>query len=145
MIVLQEIDYSDSDQVLSDDRSPYIRHQKRIDASGPVPAAAIISQPSRLHLAQTASCSSLHDSLDSSETDSAVSMSELAPSGSDFVNLQEHTAPDDVELHSMALSVEVAHANWDASTQVCLLNWMCALAFACLACHSFRLLMFFRV
>jgi hypothetical protein len=145
MIVLQEIDYSDSDQLLSDDRSPYIRHQKTIAASGPVPSAAIISQPSHVHLAQTASSSSLHDSVDSSETDSCVSMSELAPRGSDFVNLQEHTISDDVELHSMALHVEVAHANGDASDQVCLLNFMCALAFACRACHSFRLSMFFRV
>ena len=134
MIVLQEIDNSDSDQVLPDDQSPYIRHVKTIAATAPLPAAAIISQPSHEHLAQTAA----HVSVDSSETDSVVSMSELAPSGSDFVDLQELTAPDEVVLNLMAHS---GHA----SAQVCLLNCMRALVFVCRTYHSFRLFSFFRV
>ena len=101
MIVLQEIDHSDSDRVLLCDQSPYIRHQKTFAAAGPVPAAAIISQPSHVHLAQAASRLSAHDSVDSSETDSAVSMSELAPIGSDFTDLQERTAADDIEMNSL--------------------------------------------
>ena len=61
----------------------------------------------------------------------------LAPSGSDFVDMPERTAPDEVVLNLMAHSVEVAHANGDASAQVCLLNWMCALASVCRACTAF--------
>ncbi len=116
MIVLQEIVKSDSDQVLPDDQSSFIRHQKSITASGPVPAAsAIMSQPLHVALAQTAPPTSANVSVDSSETDSVVSMSELAPSGSDFVDQQERTAPDEVVLNSMAF-------NGNASAQVCLLN-----------------------
>ena len=69
----------------------------------------------------------------------------LAPSGSDFVDLQERTAPDEVVLNLMAHSVEVAHANGDASAQVCLLNCMCTLAFVRRTYHSFRLLVVFHV
>jgi hypothetical protein len=144
MIVLQEIDYSDSDQVLSDGEFPYIRHRKAIAAAGPVPAAAILSQPSRADLAQTAHPLPAYDSVDSSETDSAVTMGEMAPGVSDHVDLQERTALDDVELNLIADNLEVAH-HGDASAQVCLLNWMCALVFVCRACHSFCMLMFSRV
>jgi hypothetical protein len=143
MIVLQEIDHADSDQVLSDDQSPYIRRHKTIAAAGPDPTAAIIPPPSHLDLSLTAPPLSAHDSVDSSETDSAVSMSELALSVSDFVDLQKRTAPDDVVLNLQASSVEVVHTNGVASAQVCLLNCMCALVFVCRACHRFRLLMFF--
>jgi hypothetical protein len=87
MIVLQEIDNSDSDQVMSDDQS--------IAAAVSVPAAAIMSQRSHVALGQTAPPLSAHDSGNNSDSDSAVSMSELAPSGSDFVDLPERTAPDD--------------------------------------------------
>ena len=138
MIVLQEIYNSDSDQVLPDDQSSYIRHVKTIAAAAPLPAAAIISQPSHEHLAQTAPPTSAHVSVDSSETDSVVSMSELAPSGSDFVDLQELTAPDEVVLTLMAKS---GHA----SAQVCSLNYMRSLVFVCRAFHSFRLFPFSRV
>jgi hypothetical protein len=125
MIVLQEIDNSDSDQVVCHDLSPNIRRQKSIAASGPVPAAStIMSQPSREHLAQTAPPTSANVSVDSSETDSVVSMSELAPSGSDSVDLQERTAPDEVVLNLMAHS---GHA----SAQVCLLICMRSLVFVC--------------
>ena len=145
MIVLQEIDQSDSDQMLSDDQSPYIRRRKSIAAAGPDPTAAIIPQLSHVDLAQTEPPPSAHDSVDSSDTDSVVSMSELAPSVSDDVDRQERTAPINVELNLMAHSVEVAHTSGDASAEVRLLNWMCALMFACHTCHSFRLLMFLRV
>ncbi len=150
MIVLQEIDCSDSDPVSPDDQSSYIRHVKTIDAAAPLPAAAIISQPSHVALAaimsqpshaalaQTASPTSANVSVDSSETDSVVSMSELAPSGSDFVDLQERTAPDEVVLNLMAHS---GHA----SAQVCLLNCMRTLVLLCRTYHSFRLLSIFGV
>jgi hypothetical protein len=131
MIVLQEIDRLDSDQVSSDAQSPYIRRHKTITAAGSVPTAAIISEPLQVDLAQTAPPSSLHDSVDSFETDSAVSMSELAPSVSDFVDLQEGTAPEDVELNLMAHVVEVAHSSGDTSAQVCLLIRMCSHGFVC--------------
>ena len=68
----------------------------------------------------------------------------LAPSGSDFVDMPERTAPDEVVLNLMAHSVEVAHANGDASAQVCLWNCMCTLAFVRRTYHSFRLLLVFR-
>ncbi len=85
--------------MLSDDQSADITHLKTIAAAAPVSAAAIISQPSHATLGQTAPPPSLYDSVDKSETESAVSMSELAPSGSDFVDLQERAAPDDVVLN----------------------------------------------
>ena len=129
MIVLQEIDHLDSDQVSSDAQSPYIRRHQAITAAGSVPTAAIISEPLQVDLAQTAPPSSLHDSVDSSETDSAVSMSELAPSVSDFVDPQEGTAPEDVELNLMAHVVEVAHSSGDTSAQVCLLDRICSHGF----------------
>ncbi len=147
MIVLQEIDCSDSDPVSPDDQSSYIRHVKTNDAAAPLPAAAIISQPSHVALAaifsqpshvtlaQTASPTSPNVSVDSSETDSVVSMSELAPSGSDFVDLQERTAPDEV------LNV-IAHSGY-ASAQVCSLNCMRTLVFVCRTYHNFRLFSFF--
>jgi hypothetical protein len=137
MIVLQEIDCSDSDKVLSDDQSADNRHVKSIAASGPVPtASAIMSQPSHAALAQTASPTSANVSVDSSETDSAVSMSELAPIGSDSVDLQERTAPDEVVLNL------IAHSG-HASAQVCSLNCMRTLVFVCRTYHSFRLFSFF--
>ncbi len=139
MIVLQEIDNSDSDPVSPDDQSADNRHQKSIAASGPVPtASAIMSQPSHVALAQTASPTSANDSGDISETDSVVSMSELAPSGSDSVDLQERTAPDEVVLNL------IAHSG-HASAQVCSLNCMRTLVFVCRTYHSFRLLSFSRV
>jgi hypothetical protein len=113
MIVLQEIDHLDSDQVSSDAQSPYIRRHQAITAAGSVPTAAIISEPLQVDLAQTAPPSSVHDSVDSSETDSAVSMSELVPSVSDFVDPQEGAAPEDVEMNLMAHVVKVAHSNGD--------------------------------
>jgi hypothetical protein len=133
MIILQEIDHLDSDQVSSDAQLPYIRRHKTITAAGSVPTAAIISEPLQVDLAQTAPPSSVHDSVDSSETDSAVSMSELAPSVSDFVDPQtkEGTAPEDVELTLMAHVVEVAHSSGDTSAQVCLLDRMCSHGFVC--------------
>jgi hypothetical protein len=138
MIVLQEIDCSDSDPVSPENQPSYTRHVKTNDAAAPLPAAAIMSQPSHVALAQTASPMSANVSVDSSETDSVVSMSELAPSGSDFVDLQERTA-----LNEVVLNV-IAHSG-HASAQVCSLNCMRTLVFVCRTCHSFRLLSFFRV
>jgi hypothetical protein len=141
MIVLQEIDNADSDQLLPDHQSANIRHLKTTAASAPVPTAAIISQHSHAALGHTAPPPSAHESVESCETDSAVSMSELAPSGSDFVDLQELSAPDDVLLNLMA------HIG-DSSAQVCLLYCMGALVFV-LSTYipqlSPGLLKFFRV
>jgi hypothetical protein len=120
MIVLQEIDHSDCDQVLPDAQLPYIRRHKAISAAGSVSTPAIISEPLQVDSTQTAILSSVHDSVNSSETDSAVSISELAPGVPDSVDLQEGTAPENVELIFSAHSVEVADSIVDVSAQVCL-------------------------